>query len=49
KNGDLPKAQFRKWSLSASFQRPVAENLWWLSSFYGQWTPDRLYGSERLT
>ncbi|AEG96729.1 TPA: ShlB/FhaC/HecB family hemolysin secretion/activation protein [Klebsiella aerogenes] len=49
KNGDLPKAQFRKWSLSASFQRPVAENLWWLSSFYGQWSPDRLYGSERLT
>lgn len=49
KNGDLPKAQFRKWSLNASFQRPVAENMWWLSSFYGQWSPDRLYGSERLT
>lgn len=49
KNGDLPKAQFKKWSLSASFQRPVTENLWWLSSAYGQWTPDRLYGSERMT
>lgn len=49
KNGDLPKAQFRKWSLSASFQRPVAEDLWWLASAYGQWSPDRLYGSERLT
>lgn len=49
KNGDLPKAQFRKWSLNASFQRPVAENLWWLTSTYGQWTPDRLYGSERMT
>ena len=49
KNDEPPKAQFRKWSLSASFQRPVAENLWWLSSFYGQWSPDRLYGSERLT
>lgn len=49
KNGDLPKAQFRKWSLNASFQRPVAENLWWLASAYGQWTPDRLYGSERMT
>lgn len=49
KNGDLPKAQFRKWSLNASFQRPVAENLWWLASAYGQWSPDRLYGSERLT
>ncbi|EAA6041661.1 ShlB/FhaC/HecB family hemolysin secretion/activation protein [Salmonella enterica subsp. diarizonae] len=49
KNGDLPKAQFRKWSLSASFQRPMTENLWWLASAYGQWSPDRLYGSERLT
>ncbi|MGU3525353.1 ShlB/FhaC/HecB family hemolysin secretion/activation protein [Enterobacteriaceae bacterium C23F] len=49
KNGELPKAQFRKWSLNASFQRPVAENLWWLASAYGQWTPDRLYGSERMT
>lgn len=49
KNGDLPKAEFRKWSLNASFQRPVAENLWWLASAYGQWSPDRLYGSERLT
>ena len=49
KNGDLPKAEFRKWSLNASFQRPVAENLWWLASAYGQWTPDRLYGSERMT
>lgn len=49
KNGDLPKAEFRKWSLNASFQRPVSENLWWLISAYGQWTPDRLYGSERMT
>ena len=49
KNGDLPKAQFRKWSLNASFQRPVADNLWWLASVYGQWSPDRLYGSERMT
>ncbi|MBB1202856.1 ShlB/FhaC/HecB family hemolysin secretion/activation protein [Enterobacteriaceae bacterium 89] len=49
KNGDLPKAQFRKWSLNASYQRPVANDLWWLASVYGQWTPDRLYGSERMT
>ncbi|MRS17323.1 ShlB/FhaC/HecB family hemolysin secretion/activation protein [Enterobacteriaceae bacterium RIT691] len=49
KNGDLPKAEFRKWSLNASYQRPVTENLWWLASAYGQWTPDRLYGSERMT
>lgn len=49
KTGDLPKAQFRKWSLSGSFQRPLTSDLWWLSSVYGQWSPDRLYGSERLT
>lgn len=49
KNGDLPKAQFRKWSLNASFQRPITDNLWWLSSAYGQWSPDHLYGSERMT
>lgn len=49
KSGDLPKAEFRKWSLNASFQRPVTQDLWWLTSAYAQWSPDRLYGSERLT
>ncbi|AXD45938.1 ShlB/FhaC/HecB family hemolysin secretion/activation protein [Salmonella enterica] len=49
KNGELPKAQFRKWSFNASFQRPVADNLWWLLSAYGQWSPDRLYGAEQLS
>ncbi|MEN0582626.1 MULTISPECIES: ShlB/FhaC/HecB family hemolysin secretion/activation protein [unclassified Kosakonia] len=49
KTGDVPRAQFRKGSLSASFQRPLTSDLLWLSSLYGQWSPDRLYGSERLT
>ncbi|WP_435929259.1 ShlB/FhaC/HecB family hemolysin secretion/activation protein [Dryocola sp. BD613] len=49
KKGDLPKAVFKKWSVNGSFQLPVANNLWWLTSAYGQWSPDRLYGSERLT
>lgn len=49
KQGDVPKAEFRKWSVSGSFQRPLTEKLWWLSSLYFQWSPDRLYGSERLT
>ncbi|BDG91198.1 ShlB/FhaC/HecB family hemolysin secretion/activation protein [Citrobacter koseri] len=49
KHGDVPKAEFRKWSVSASFQRPLADNLWWLSGAYFQWSPDRLYGSERLS
>ncbi|MBY4890745.1 ShlB/FhaC/HecB family hemolysin secretion/activation protein, partial [Pantoea sp. DY-15] len=35
--------------ISGSFQRPLADKLWLLSSIYGQWSPDRLYGSERLT
>jgi hemolysin activation/secretion protein len=49
KTGDVPRAEFRKWSLSASFQRPLTNDLLWLTSLYGQWSPDRLYGSERLT
>lgn len=46
---DQPRAQFRKWSLNASWQRGLTDNLWWLSSVYAQWSPDRLYGSERLS
>lgn len=49
KHGDVPKAEFRKWSLNGSFQKPIANDLWWLTSFYGQWSPDRLYGSERMS
>ncbi|MGJ0191330.1 ShlB/FhaC/HecB family hemolysin secretion/activation protein [Pantoea sp. RRHST58] len=49
KSSELPRAQFRKWSVGGSFQRPLTTDLWWLSSLYGQWSPDRLYGSERLT
>jgi hemolysin activation/secretion protein len=49
KIGDAPRALFSKWSLNASFQRPLTNSLWWLTSAYGQWSPDRLYGAERLT
>ncbi|MEN4804742.1 ShlB/FhaC/HecB family hemolysin secretion/activation protein [Pantoea agglomerans] len=49
KSDDFPKAEFRKWSVSSSYQRPVTQKMWWLSSFYAQWSPDHLYGSERLT
>ncbi|MGC0950525.1 ShlB/FhaC/HecB family hemolysin secretion/activation protein [Pantoea agglomerans] len=49
KSDDFPKAEFRKWSVSSSYQRPVTQKMWWLSTFYAQWSPDRLYGSERLT
>ncbi len=44
-----PKAEFSKWNVSGSYYFPLTEKLTWLSSLYGQWTPDRLYGSERLT
>lgn len=49
KRDSEPKSQFRKYSLSASFQRPVANGLWWLSSAYGQWSPDRLHGAEQVS
>ena len=49
KNGSEPRAQFRKWSVSASFQLPVTDNLWWLTSAYGQWSPDRLHGVEQAS
>lgn len=49
KHGDVPKAEFRKWSVNGSYQQPLTDRLWWLSSIYFQWSPDRLYGSERLT
>jgi hemolysin activation/secretion protein len=49
KNDNMPKAGFKKWSANGSFQLPVTNDLWWLTSVYGQWSPDRLYGSERLT
>lgn len=49
KSNDMPKAGFKKWSANGSFQLPLTNDLSWLTSIYGQWSPDRLYGSERLT
>ncbi|WP_159565441.1 ShlB/FhaC/HecB family hemolysin secretion/activation protein [Budvicia diplopodorum] len=49
KVSNAPKAEFSKWNVSGSYYFPLTEKLTWLSSLYGQWTPDRLYGSERLT
>ena len=49
KTAEQPRAEFRKWSLSASFQRPISADAMWLTSLYGQWSPDRLHGSERLS
>lgn len=49
KSADVPRAGFNKWTLSGSYYLPLAQGWHYLTSFYGQWTPDRLYGSERLT
>lgn len=49
KDSRAPKAEFDKWNVSGSYYLPIAGSVSWLSSVYGQWTPDRLYGSERLT
>lgn len=46
---DMPRSQFRKFSLSASYFMPVTDSLYYLSSIYAQTTPDNLYASERLS
>lgn len=49
KSSDMARAEFSKWSLSGSYYLPLAQDWNYLTSFYGQWTRDRLYGSERMT
>lgn len=49
KVAESPRAEFSKWVLSTSYYRPVTQKITWLTSAYGQWGDDRLYGSERLT
>lgn len=44
-----PKAEFTKWGTSASFYLPLAGKFTYLTSLTGQWTGDRLYGTERMT
>ncbi|ETS31276.1 peptide transporter [Photorhabdus temperata] len=46
---DMPRSQFRKFSLSASYFIPVTDFIYYLSSIYGQTTPDNLYASESLS
>ncbi len=49
KRGDVPRAEFSKWSFSGSYYLPLAQDWTYLTSIYGQWSENRLYGSERLT
>lgn len=44
-----PNAHFRKAAVSASFYKALTPRVAFLSSAYGQWSPDALYGSERVT
>lgn len=46
---EAPRAEFHKLSLSGSYYLPLTQDWTYLTSLYGQWTPQRLYGSERLT
>lgn len=46
---NAPRAEFSQWTLSASYYLPLDRDWHWLSSAYGQWSADRLYGSARLT
>ena len=43
------KAQFQKWTLFTSYGAAFTEKLSWLSSIYGQWSPDRLYSVEKIS
>ncbi|MEC5343326.1 ShlB/FhaC/HecB family hemolysin secretion/activation protein [Brenneria populi] len=47
--GELPRAEFRKLALSASYFYPLAPSLYFLASAYGQTTPDNLYAGERIS
>jgi hemolysin activation/secretion protein len=43
------RSQFRKFSLSSSYFMPITEDLYYLTSMYGQFTPHNLYSNERLS
>ena len=46
---DSPRSHYRKFSLSSSYQAYFPNGLTYLTSFYGQYTPDNLYGIERMS
>lgn len=45
----LPVSEFRRYSMSASWYYPLAPSVYWLTSAYGQTSPDNLYSSERVS
>ncbi|HGN1705996.1 TPA: ShlB/FhaC/HecB family hemolysin secretion/activation protein [Providencia rettgeri] len=46
---DSPRSHYRKFSLSSSYQYYFSNSLTYLTSFYGQYSPDNLYGIERIS
>ncbi|QDX31972.1 ShlB/FhaC/HecB family hemolysin secretion/activation protein [Dickeya poaceiphila] len=48
-SADEPLAEFNKWTLSASYYRPISDSVTYLGSVYGQYSARALYGSEQLT
>lgn len=45
----LPRSEFRKFGLTSSYFYPLTPSLYFLTSAYGQTTPDNLYPSERIS
>ncbi|NOI81670.1 ShlB/FhaC/HecB family hemolysin secretion/activation protein [Vibrio tubiashii] len=45
----VAKAQFRKGMLTGSYTYPFTPKLTLISTLFGQWTNDTLYGSERVS
>ncbi|MFC3393742.1 ShlB/FhaC/HecB family hemolysin secretion/activation protein [Brenneria rubrifaciens] len=45
----LPRSKYRKFGLSSSYFYPLTPSLYFLTSVYGQTSPDNLYPSERLS
>ncbi len=46
---DSPRSHYRKFSLSSSYQYYFSNGMTYLTSFYGQYSPDNLYGIERMS
>ncbi len=46
---DSPRSHYRKFSLSSSYQYFFPNGMTYLTSFYGQYSPDNLYGIERIS
>ncbi len=46
---DSPRSHYCKFSLSSSYQYFFPNGLTYLTSFYGQYSPDNLYGIERIS